>query len=756
MKSLLQLIFSTIILLGVTLPLQAQKTPDAARTVAWETFKQTQGENWAIRWNDRTGLPRTVTGSKTTPYAGNPEAAARAFLQEQATLFGMKPRLDDLGLQKVQQQGNLRHVSFTQTYKGLPVEGGQYKVHLTEDGRVIMANGHYYPGIDVPTTPSLSEETAFTRALGHLEAERKGAEMNSSLVIFPEGSEYRLAYKMDIQTRQPVAHWWYFVDAQNGEILQRVNQIFTFIDHEIAKEIESVIEAPVETGNAISTAMVTGTGDVYPDHPGISSITTKSLLGLDGNGKLDGAFVRAMNGVSSEAFSSSHVFQYPTTNTHFDEVNLYFHVDDYRRNFVEGLDDGNDLFPFIEAYAHDDNSLECTSSACFDSDTEDIYFPDNLDWAKDDIVIYHEYSHKIVWDIESGITFFDNEEGAISEGVPDYWAGSFTGRSKIGDWALAPPLYFNSIRDMANPDIGTYAEYISERDSVSPVGFVPGHDGGEFFSSVLWDLRNDPLISPSTADQLVFDALFILSGTPDFMEFRDAMMAVERANGGDYEALIQDTFAAKGLGQPAVLSIGISGLTHFNSGDNGTWRAHPKTGYPPYDITWFRAYDPFFGPWTQVGTGDQYSQSVTQDMYLKATVTDDKGSFAQSIFQVSLLDGGGGPGGGPDPEANPVTAGPVEPDIPETFILQQNFPNPFNPTTQISYGLPEAAQVSITVYDITGRQVAVLANGSQSAGRHTVSFQAENLSSGMYIARIEAVGNSGQVFTRNIKMQLIK
>jgi len=203
------------------------------------------------------------------------------------------------------------------------------------------------------------------------------------------------------------------------------------------------------------------------------------------------------------------------------------------------------------------------------------------------------------------------------------------------------------------------------------------------------------------------------------------------------------------------LSVGISGLTHFNSGDTGYWTASASGGQSPYSYTWYRSYDSSAGPFTQVGTGEQYSQTVTHEMWLKAVVTDNNNDTADEVLHVFVLDCDD-PQGCPDPEASPVTAGPVEPDIPESFTLQQNFPNPFNPTTQISYGLPEAAQVSITVYDITGRQVAVLANGSQSAGRHTVNFQAQNLSSGMYIARIEAVGGSGQVFTRNIKMQLIK
>ncbi|MFA5668204.1 MAG: T9SS type A sorting domain-containing protein [Balneolaceae bacterium] len=94
--------------------------------------------------------------------------------------------------------------------------------------------------------------------------------------------------------------------------------------------------------------------------------------------------------------------------------------------------------------------------------------------------------------------------------------------------------------------------------------------------------------------------------------------------------------------------------------------------------------------------------------------------------------------------------------IPETFSLQQNYPNPFNPTTHISYALPEAAEVTITVYNIMGQQVATLVNTSMSAGFHELNFDAGSLSSGMYLARMQAIGQSGVVFSKELKMQLVK
>ncbi len=90
-------------------------------------------------------------------------------------------------------------------------------------------------------------------------------------------------------------------------------------------------------------------------------------------------------------------------------------------------------------------------------------------------------------------------------------------------------------------------------------------------------------------------------------------------------------------------------------------------------------------------------------------------------------------------------------NLPTKFALEQNYPNPFNPTTQITYQLKSAVNVRITVYDITGREVAVLVDKKESAGEHAVTFRGDYLSSGMYFYRLRA-GN----FTSVKKMILLK
>jgi len=76
--------------------------------------------------------------------------------------------------------------------------------------------------------------------------------------------------------------------------------------------------------------------------------------------------------------------------------------------------------------------------------------------------------------------------------------------------------------------------------------------------------------------------------------------------------------------------------------------------------------------------------------------------------------------------------------IPSQFLLYQNYPNPFNPTTIISYQIPKSSFVRLSIYDITGRFVETLVNEHINAGYYSVNWNASNVSSGIYIYRIDA------------------
>ncbi len=89
--------------------------------------------------------------------------------------------------------------------------------------------------------------------------------------------------------------------------------------------------------------------------------------------------------------------------------------------------------------------------------------------------------------------------------------------------------------------------------------------------------------------------------------------------------------------------------------------------------------------------------------------------------------------------------------IPKNFALKQNYPNPFNPDTRIKYKIPKSSFVLISVYDVLGRQVAVLMSETKHAGNYAVEFSGDKYPSGVYICKMVA-GD----FTDTKRMVLIK
>ena len=95
--------------------------------------------------------------------------------------------------------------------------------------------------------------------------------------------------------------------------------------------------------------------------------------------------------------------------------------------------------------------------------------------------------------------------------------------------------------------------------------------------------------------------------------------------------------------------------------------------------------------------------------------------------------------------------GEVEIGVPRKYDVSQNYPNPFNPVTKINFDLPENGLVNIRLYDMLGREVAVIVNEVRNAGYHTVQFDGSKLSSGIYFYKMSAGKFNGIK-----KMSLIK
>ncbi|MDX1670720.1 MAG: hypothetical protein R3211_00160 [Balneolaceae bacterium] len=572
---------------------------DSMRQALWQQFKIRYGPEWRITWGDKTGTPRTVFSGTTQPVKGDPEQAAREFLAQNQSLFGMRKDLADLNLIEVDlsPRGN-RHVRFQQTYKGTPIYDATYQVHIRPDGRIDMANGHYYPNIEVSTDPSVSAASAIRTVEADLGAQTILKEIPvTELMIFrnPKTDAFALTWRVVIAEKG--LHWQYFIDAANGQVLEKLE---------------------------MSTS-ITGDGDIIQE----TSCTTpnpvnRDLFRLFGNGYLEGTYANVHNEETSRAFSQNNSFQYAVDNTHFEEVNVYYHIDTYRHNYLDniglaGEKIGSDLD--LEAFVHDP-----IYDASYIFSQEAVRFGDPPDFALQDEVIYHEFVHAAADAVNGNhrIDPWDDEEGAIGEGTADYFPGSFTGDAQIGICVLFNP------RDMENPDIATYEDYLNNL----PVG---EHEGGEFFSAILWDLRNSGEISSHDADVIIFEAIPRLSGAPDFIEYRDAMMAVDSdINSGIFNDLIQNTFADWGVGEHVVYEVTITGPGSVNNGESGTWYANSDNGVSPYSYVWYTRSSSM-DPWTQVGTGSSYSQAVLSDFELKLEGTDGNSDTATDLHYVTKL-----------------------------------------------------------------------------------------------------------------------
>lgn len=136
--------------------------------------------------------------------------------------------------------------------------------------------------------------------------------------------------------------------------------------------------------------------------------------------------------------------------------------------------------------------------------------------------------------------------------------------------------------------------------------------------------------------------------------------------------------------------------------------------------------------------------SDNENNQLIAVWSDSRNGTNDIFGQNVLADGNLGP-------MDPETSIPIYNDRPQNVVLYQNYPNPFNPSTNIRFDLMETGNVIIEVYDVTGRKISTLQNGSLPAGSHILQWNATGLSGGLYILTLKTLGTS-----KSIPMMLVK
>jgi hypothetical protein len=197
------------------------------------------------------------------------------------------------------------------------------------------------------------------------------------------------------------------------------------------------------------------------------------------------------------------------------------------------------------------------------------------------------------------------------------------------------------------------------------------------------------------------------------------------------------------------MSVYIYGAAMADDGDPLIFTYSISNGQSPASYQW--EVDIGGGYYsTSTSSSLNFTMPTDQDLDVKLTVTGSDGQVATDYHFVmnSFLDGG------PCTICPDSTTFDIALDglevLPNGFLIEQAYPNPFNPSTTIPFKLSEPAKVKIEIFDVTGRLVSVLTNQNYEVGRHSIQFNAsETLASGIYLVRSEILG---QVTTQSITL----
>ena len=255
--------------LNLSRNLQNLRQATGAQLAALDTLKtQANAPNMTVRWNAFGGSPDVVYDFASAPLAGTPEEAGRAFLSQNAALFG----ISDISSLRVFSQKNAlggHLIRFQQTFNGIPVKDGGVGLVMNANNQVIMASGPYFRDVSVNTNPTLSAEQAKSAAgvdlnrfnvnlpsyitnllqAGYQNLTEQASAVNNlepQLGIYPTVDGYRLVWKVAKFSLNPFGLYMVAIDAHSGETVERRD----FVNFQSAPGAE--------------------TADIYPKYPAIT------------------------------------------------------------------------------------------------------------------------------------------------------------------------------------------------------------------------------------------------------------------------------------------------------------------------------------------------------------------------------------------------------------------------------------------------------------------------------------------------------
>lgn len=719
---------------------------------------------------DRTGVTRAIYNIKAPAVGTTREQQAMSFLQSNAAELHLTNPSSSLRADNVQDVPGGSHVRLTQMFEGVPVFRGDVVVSMNGNDEITMVINNFKSNVRIVSlSPSILQQQAIETARRHIGINGRsvGKEDTAELMIFrAEDGVDHLAYRVSMTNEEPMGDWQVFVDATNGNVLS-VEDLF--VNARVQGSGYVYLSDPLSAARKLyNSAGFTDNNDADSDSLTAyrTHVTLDSLTFEDGVYKLKGPYcnVTDIESPSDPPYygaTSPDGFNYTRSAQDFEAVNVYYHVTTAYKHL---LDLGFPV-PSLTQIRLDPHGYYGQDNSHFSPSGNWIAWGEGgVDDAEDADVIWHEYGHAIQYNIIP--TWGGGECGSLGEGFGDYWAGSYS-RSLTQQWSPTD-MQYNWIFNWDGHNPFWLGRNLNDT-RVYPFGGLEIHTAGQIWSSTLMSIWND--LGRTITDRLVIKSFYYLgSGTTG----ADAAQAILQAD--------RDLYGGAHL---ATLVYWIGTVKHFidPAAFIPTIVHTPPTGSQnpqgPYDIcatitsqhglnparicvVWrFDAQTADTTCMVPTQTPDEYVATIpgmnepgTLHYYIFATDTTGAVAFLPEnapaetySLQISA-------------STSDVTS--HEADIPSSYALAQNFPNPFNPATAISYALPKASTVQLTIYTALGQKVCTLLDAVQPAGFHTVVWNGRNTSgasvgSGTYFYRIEArsvAGGEGIVQVR--KMVLVK
>ncbi|HET6203294.1 MAG TPA: FG-GAP-like repeat-containing protein [Planctomycetota bacterium] len=233
---------------------QEAASAQAAQTL--RAFEARHGAGWAVEWNRKTGVVRSLFGAGALLAEPGPATAEEALalasglILENAEMFGIRP--GELGQGQAFPTGRHWYVHFPQRYRGLEVEGGRVRVQLT-GGALAFAGSDAMPGIDLPVEPRVSGEEAVVLAkAGTGFEEGRDRVLDSTLLVFPveEASRFEahLAWRVSLAVEAPFTRPSVYVDALDRAILAVRENL---ISNDFPGHVEGYVNVPDPSGHTL-------------------------------------------------------------------------------------------------------------------------------------------------------------------------------------------------------------------------------------------------------------------------------------------------------------------------------------------------------------------------------------------------------------------------------------------------------------------------------------------------------------------------